>query len=194
MSLINDALKRAKEVQTNNPPPAADNLHLRPAEPASQPKKSIGLVLPATGVTVVLAALFSFWQLRGGNHAPLTSETEVTARASARHSDALTPRVEPARLESPASSTPALASNSPAIPDVQMAAATNAQAVAQTEPPKPALPQLKAIIFNPRRPSALIDGKTVFVGDKVREFRVTAITPVSATLASLTQTNVLTLE
>lgn len=71
---------------------------------------------------------------------------------------------------------------------------TNAPPVAQVEPPKSVPPQLRAIIFNPTRPSALIDGKTVFVGDKIREFRVIAITPVSATLASVTQTNVLTLE
>lgn len=70
MSLINDALRRAKEVQTNHPPPKPENLPLRPAEPATQPKKGIGLVIPATAMTVLLAALFSFWQFRGETARP----------------------------------------------------------------------------------------------------------------------------
>jgi hypothetical protein len=52
---------------------------------------------------------------------------------------------------------------------------------------------LQAIIFNPKRPSAMIGGKTLFIGDKVGDLRVVAIDKNSATLAGGGQTNVLTL-
>jgi hypothetical protein len=60
-------------------------------------------------------------------------------------------------------------------------------------PPKPAPLRLQGIVFNPARPSAMINGKTVFVGEKVGEFRVGAITQNSATLISGSQTNLLEL-
>ena len=65
--------------------------------------------------------------------------------------------------------------------------------------PPPVSPQtpplrLQAIVFNPKRPSALISGKTVFVGDKVGNSRVVAIDQESATIAGAGKTNVLTLE
>ena len=60
-------------------------------------------------------------------------------------------------------------------------------------PPKPPLPKLQAIVFSPARPSIMISGKTLFIGDKLNEFRVTAIDRESATLVGAGQTNVLTL-
>jgi hypothetical protein len=70
---------------------------------------------------------------------------------------------------------------------------TNAPSLADT-PPKPAPPKLQGIVFNPRRPSALINGKPVFIGDRVGEFHVIAIDQESATLAGAGQTNILTLD
>jgi hypothetical protein len=54
--------------------------------------------------------------------------------------------------------------------------------------------KLQAITFNPARPSAIVSGKTVFVGDRFREFRVLKIGVDSITLVNETQTNVLTLD
>jgi hypothetical protein len=59
--------------------------------------------------------------------------------------------------------------------------------------PKPALPKLQAIIFSPTKPSVIIGGKTLFIGDKLSGFRVAAIDRESATLVGPGQTNVLTL-
>ena len=53
--------------------------------------------------------------------------------------------------------------------------------------------RLQAIVFNPRRPSAMIGGKTLFVGDRVGDMRVMAIDKESATLTGAGQTNVLVL-
>jgi hypothetical protein len=60
--------------------------------------------------------------------------------------------------------------------------------------PKPAPPKLQAIFFNPRRPSAILSGKTVFIGDRFGEFRVAAITQTSVTLSNAAQSLVLSLE
>jgi hypothetical protein len=61
-------------------------------------------------------------------------------------------------------------------------------------PPKTPPLRLQAIVFNPKQPSALISGKTVFVGDKLGDTRVVAIDRESATLVKSGQTNVLSLE
>jgi hypothetical protein len=53
---------------------------------------------------------------------------------------------------------------------------------------------LQAVFFNPQHPSAVIEGKTVFVGDSVRDLKVVAIASKSALLISATETNLLTLE
>jgi hypothetical protein len=50
------------------------------------------------------------------------------------------------------------------------------------------------VLYNPARPSAIVGGRTVFVGDRIREYRVVRITADSVTLVSPTSTNVLTLE
>jgi hypothetical protein len=60
-------------------------------------------------------------------------------------------------------------------------------------PPKPAPLRLQAIIFTPRRPSAMISGRTLFIGDKLGDLRVVAIGKDSATLAGAGQTNILSL-
>jgi hypothetical protein len=49
--------------------------------------------------------------------------------------------------------------------------------------------RLQAVIFNPRRPSAIINGRTLFIGDRVEEMRVVSITADSATLVGAGRTN-----
>jgi hypothetical protein len=51
---------------------------------------------------------------------------------------------------------------------------------------------LQGIVYS-KRPSAVINGKTLFVGDRIREFRVVAITPDTAILSGAGRTNVLSL-
>jgi len=60
-------------------------------------------------------------------------------------------------------------------------------------PAKPAPLKLQAIVFNPSRPSAIINGRTLFIGDKMGALRVVAIGEDTATLAGSGLTNVLTL-
>jgi hypothetical protein len=53
--------------------------------------------------------------------------------------------------------------------------------------------KLQAIVFDPKRPSAIISGKSVFIGDKIGDLRVLAITQESVTLVGGGQTNLLVL-
>ena len=77
---------------------------------------------------------------------------------------------------------------SPLTPDGN----TNSATVAEAQPPKPPPLKLQGIVFS-QRPSAVISGKTLFVGDRIREFRVFAITQDTALLVGGGRTNVLSL-
>ena len=215
MSLINDALRRAKDTQQQTPAPPSPNLPFRPVEPAPQSAgRGQGLLLPVALVVVALLSLLSAWQWFQQRNS--TGTTEVNAR---------TPRVAPAIPSPQRASAPAVASrtqpdataqpDSPASPatgaatslaaddaaaatnaplaDVQESDAAKTAAMAPPPPPKPAPLRLQAIVFNPRRPSAMISGKTLFVGDKLGDLRVVAINKDSATLTGGGLTNVLSL-
>jgi hypothetical protein len=85
---------------------------------------------------------------------------------------------------------------SPSIPvSSEPAPAANALPAAPSEAPLPAPPaiRLQAIVFHPTRPSAMINGKTLFLGDMLGEMQLVAIGRESATLVGAGQTNLLTL-
>jgi hypothetical protein len=214
MSLINDALKRAKEAQPQAAPPPVPNLQLRPIEPAQYTRHTLGLILPVTLAVAALLLLFFVWQSAQRNGS--TQPTEVKARTAmtanpttapqpaaasvAAAPAAPVPAAPPAPSTLPAAGTPhlpaATAVSVPANPPVaeaQDGGVTNTTAVAEVPPPKPAPPRLQAIIFSPTRPSVMIGGKTLFIGDKLNGFRVTTINQESAMLVGAGQTNVLTL-
>jgi hypothetical protein len=220
MSLINDALKRAKEANQQTPLPQAD-LPLRPVEPGQQRGlRGLGLLQPAGLAVAALLVLFLVWQLAHTRQA--TGPIEAAARTAPAPQITPTPPpalvsadagaaapavgtrpgwpVQPASAPAPVSApTGALAADptvewtNALVADTQERDATIATPVAAPAPPKPAPLRLQGILFNPRRPSAMISGKTVFVGDKVGGFRVAAIDQDSVTLAGAGQTKVLSL-
>jgi hypothetical protein len=81
------------------------------------------------------------------------------------------------------------------VPQQPAAQETSAPAtvVTQEEPISKPAPKLQAVVYDPKRPSAIISGKSVFKGDKVGEFSVVGITQESVTLVGSGQTNVLVL-
>jgi hypothetical protein len=196
MSLINDALQRAKTVQQIHPPPVAD-LPLRPIEPAQQQTRGPGLVLPATLATVLLTGFFSWWLLNRTTHAAKAPETTPAIAASVASAPIVSSPAPGKAIEPPAT-IPTKAADPVAAATATNASARGAAAVnepaATVEVAKPASPKLQAITFNPARPSAIVSGKTVYVGDRFREFRVVKIDPDTVTLANGTQTNVLTMD
>jgi len=186
MSLINDALKRAKDAQQKSPPAAAEELQLRPATAAPAPKSNLGMLVPLVAAVCAIAVLLLVWQGR-----QKTAAREVT--------------VEPKSVAPPAVVAPV---TKPVVLVQPVVAATIPAPAAPVAQPKPAVApvpapvasapvfdlKLKAIFFTPGHPTAIISGKTVKVGTVIKGFRVSALTEGSATLVSATQTNVLTLE
>jgi type IV secretory pathway VirB10-like protein len=171
MSLINDALKRAKQAQQQGSP-ETPKVQFRPVEAAQQPvKKNHTAIWIAVVIMAGLIIGFVFRQLTRENKN--SNPKEVKAR-----------EIDPAT--SIAKETAPVAPG-PAVPD--------GSASAHADTPSEAKPaaKLQAIVFDPRRPSAIISGKSVFVGDKIGDLRVVAITQESVTLVGGGQTNLLVL-
>ena len=121
-------------------------------------------------------------------HHPAAATPQAPTAAPAEPAPVLTVATEEAK---PAQTPPvALLPSRETNQGAAAAKATVAKAPAAE--PAPSL-RLQAIIFNPRRPSALISGRTVFLGDKFGELRVTRISPTSVTLSGPGRTNLLEL-
>ena len=167
MSLVNDALKRAKQAQKEHPPPTPE-LAFRPVEPANegQPGSPLLFIGAFLGLVIVVGVGgLLIWSV--------TSKPGPDLHAEAR------PVADP---------VPAVVSPEPTVtPPV----ATNSQPEV-VEPPKPEF-KLQGIFFNPTRPSAVVNERTVYVGDRVSGMHVRAITPKAVILTSATTTNVLSL-
>ena len=192
MSLINDALKRAKDAQPQNPPPAGGPA-LKPAEAATEKSasnaKSLLYIMVAC---VVFGNALLFFAVQKKKEAPLAIPTQPAATVAPAVAVA-TPAPPTAKAE-PAPGGAAIPTPVAAPVEVE----TNSVAAAPVaavppEPPKPAPLKLQSIMFNPSRPSAVVSGKFLLVGDKVQGFRVTAIEQEMVTLVGNGQTNVLSL-
>lgn len=191
MSLINDALKRAQKAQAQTPPPAQPAADLRPAEPVSYAWHGIGLLLPAALALVALLTLFLVWEMarqRTNVEVRAATPPQATSPTPAQASDHAVDAA-PAQITPPPRNTaPPTTTSSPT------ATAVGTNAPASDDTAKPSAPKLQAVIYNPRNPSAVINGRTVFRGDRVGPFRVVTITADSATLVGEGQTNRLSLE
>ncbi|MEJ0088231.1 MAG: hypothetical protein WDM80_00510 [Limisphaerales bacterium] len=160
MSLINDALKRAKQTQHNSNPVAAPAMErpLQPIESGLQDQGS-NLIWPV--------AIILFLLLFAGLFIAISSVGHVTKQA------AVDPMPAPAPVVQVAAATPP-----PAPPVVDTPKITA---------PKPA--RIQGIVYDPVTPYAIISGKTVFVGDAVDGQRVTFISRNAITLVGNGQTN-----
>ena len=172
MSLINDALKQARQSQQNNPP--SGQPPLPPVESVSRGGMNWFLLV---AIVLLLAVAGFFIGLSLSRHTP-----PVAALATV---PAITPEPLPIQLaESVPNSTPAV-TNAPSVSN---------EVADVPPPPPPPEPKLQGILFDPTRPCAIVDGATVFVGDRTGEFRVTAISKDKVTLKSGTGIKVLSLD
>jgi hypothetical protein len=175
MSLINDALRRASQSQqekiSGGPP-------LRPVEPKRG--GGMGWILPAVIILLIAAAFFFIGMAMSKRKpSPVATTPEISpaqqvVTAPATAATAAVPVSAPASIPSPAISNVnevAVISNS--VPPPQ-----------PSPPPPPPPPQLKlqGIFYTPPQPSAIVNGKTVFVGDSVGDFTVKEITKNSVVL------------
>ena len=141
MSLINDALKQARQSQQQNPPSALPPM--RPVAPA--PRGAADWLLPLAVIALVVAAIFFIWLALARHKMPVAKAPEIPA-------------------------TPAVARVTSAPP------VSNIVAVVPL-----VLPKLQGIVYG-EKSWAIVDGKTVYVGDRVGNFRVKEIFPNSITL------------
>jgi hypothetical protein len=195
MSLINDALKRAKQAQKNQPPTGTFGPQFRPAEPTLRKSSNLNRFLPLAIFIVMAFIILLVWSLSHKNESQKLSQKTTATQIPAAP---LQPAPVPENIMTPARALEPIAAAKPTVSVVSnpapMVKETPAPLMPAPAVPKPAPPRLQAIFYNPQRPSAIIDGKTVMIGDKLGEFRVRDITQNSATLTSAAQTIVLTLE
>jgi len=194
MSLINEALKRAKQAQQENPP-ATPALEFRPVEPSqSASRRTTLLIVGMTLVVILILGLAGtlIWFVFKSDRASLP----IAARVAETPLPALPSEVKPAPVPTPATEVlPAVAPATgqqfehPDEPNTNRVP-VGAEIVEAIQPP--AL-KLQGIFFSPSHPSAVVNGKTVYLGDRVNGFRLVAVSPVAATFVSATETNVLSL-
>ena len=163
MSLINDALKQARQSQQPNPPPGQPSL--RPVAPI--PRGVAHWMLPLAVIALVGAAAFFIWLALAGHKMPPAKAPELSATQPA------SPAPAPAPAPTPVPVPPvAIATSKPVV-------SKNVAAVQSLLPP----PKLQGIFYG-RKSWAIVDGNTFYVGDLVDNFRVKEISPNSITLES----------
>ena len=136
MSLINDALKQARQSQQQNPPSAAPRRCVRSH---AAPRGVADWILPLAVVALVGAAAFFIWLALARHKTPPAKAPELSA-------------TQPAP---PAPPKPVVA---PAVSNI-------VAAVPSTLP----LPKLQGIVYD-QKSWAIVDGKTVYVGDSIARF------------------------
>lgn len=177
MSLTNDALKRAKQTQQDNPP-ATPPLEFRPVEPGQRERRRTSLLF--VGFSLVVVAVVGLCTSLAW-YVSQKSAPALLVEASADH------KQRAARTNAPTPTKPALVE----IPEA--ANTNNATVSAGGEVVNPAPLKLQGIFFNPKNPSAVVNGRTVYLGERVAGFFVLAMSPSSVTFANATSTNVLSL-
>ena len=207
MSLINDALKRATQTQpATNPAPAIG----QPMEPAP-PHRAVGIPNYFTPV-LLFVICGSFWFIfKGWDAARQTSVAQILAPqpvvAQAREIVADEPEDIPptnsAELPIPQNRQFALNDGPTPMPAVsiqppQVATAKPPQSdgvlpVSAREVPAANRFRLQGIFYRPSSPSAVINSKTVYVGDTIADAKVKSIDQRSVVLDLGSQTQVLTL-
>lgn len=216
MSLINEALKQAGQTGVNAVPSASPRAVgvLRPAASTSHSRPLLLILLPVTLIAALAMAYLVFKQAWSNAPEPVPVADNRPTAASKPAEDWFQP-MTPAAKSAPATvapvapsspATPGVASVSdsagaPTAPPVSAPAATPvpaapamtmaaAPATAPATPPPPAF-RLQGITFSASAPSALVNGRTVFVGDEVDGAMVTRIDQRSVTLAVEGRTQVL---
>jgi hypothetical protein len=209
MSLINDALKRAKQAEAQRSAQTTPGPRLQPVEPVPEGKRISNLLMPGLAVAFIGVTLFLAWRVlhTGGSVQPVVAAQPAAGTATTIAVAPPTPAQQvPPTLEAKPnaqSSSPLPAPNA-SVESAPASSPTPSQAapVAEVSPPsvtplalteKPAPLRLQGILYRPGHPAAMIGGKMVFIGDKLGEWRVSAIDQESATLIAAGQTNILTL-
>jgi hypothetical protein len=186
MSLINDALKRARESDKSRPSGPPPMRPLQPVYGASGGQ--FGWLLPVIVAIVLVLSGWIFWKWHQASHHVLMAKPAPALTAKAPPA----PSPAPAHASAPApASRPAQGAAAPP-PVVPRPAPVAAKAAKPLPEPAPAAPEveapwptpltLQAIIFSTTHPLALINGKSVGPGDTVAGVTVAKINRTSVML------------
>jgi hypothetical protein len=181
MSLINDALKRAKEDLVI--PPPSSTLQLKPVDDRVRPAPSRPF-WPFVAL-LVLGLIGLFYAVRQGGSSNPSSHPDfgaVQARVTTPAEIAL-PTPPPA-VETPQATAEELA---------YFGDDDSLDAFLDEEQPAKPVFKLQAIIYQPKNPLAIINGKSVFRGDRVGNLKVVSISQSTVILAGAGLTNTLSL-
>ena len=186
MSLINDALKRATETQSANPPTPELNVSMQSVE--QRPRAGLPIYFTPVLLFVISGAcwfLVKGWDARrqaGVSPAPIIVQARETATASG------STETETA-LSIPANRSFAL-NDAPTVSASETAPAGSAI----QEPAAAPIFKLQGIFYRPNKPSAVVNSKTVYVGDLILNGKITAIDRQSVTIDVGGATQVLTFQ
>ena len=166
MSLINDALKRAREKQPQGPVSGAPPLP--PVEPPARGGNGWILALAAILFLAAAGLFVGMAMFKAKTPTPLAAKAPEVSKP---------PPVQPVPalvVAEPVPAPPPIKSNS-----VPAAVSNDAPATPSPVSPPPAvpeqLPKVQGVIFNAARPVAIVDGKAVYAGSSVGDFRVKEI-------------------
>lgn len=191
MSLINDALKRAKEAQPATTPTLEPQQPMQPVEP--QPETACSKALPPYFLPAVLIVLSgACWFLIKGWEAKRQAglyPTPIVVQAREAAADAENATETQSLAPAPANPSTLSGSNS-----ADVAQTRTTEPTPEGASPLPPTFKLQGIFFRPSNPSAVVNTKTVFVGDFINDAKVTSIDRQSVTLVYEGQTKVLTLQ
>ena len=193
MSLINDALKKARKAQ---PAGASANApDLLPVEAAAGGRGGSIFTLPfIIAMVLVLAGVLLWAWYRSGQVMVVRGNSSAASQPSEPRAK-VAPIVAPAKTETPTTVT--TVASIPASDASANAGSTNVlMAAATIEAPKAAGPayKLEGIFYSPKKPSAVINGDLVYVGSRVEAGQVVAIDEESATVVTTAgETNLLVL-
>jgi hypothetical protein len=189
MSLINDALKKARKAQPAGAS-SADVPDLLPVEADASARGGSIFTLPfIIAVVLVLAGALLWAWYRAGQVVIVRGNTSAATVSAATQASEPTKIVAPTILTTAAKTETATsgtaAASTPAVVASADVSAANVLPVA-AEVPKPAATvyKLEGIFYSAKRPTAVINGDLVSVGSRVEAGRVVAIDEESATVVT----------
>jgi len=202
MSLINDALKRATRNQpTTAAVPAPEPV--APMQPVEYRRRGLPwYFFPALLAILAVACWFIVKGVQARRQATDPASSPILVKAREPKAETPAPSAAPAPIvEAPVATPPAALSTPTPSPTTTQPAPTATEASATPpspapepiEAPKPAF-KLQGIFFRPANPSAMVNGRSVWVGSRFDGATVKTITRESLTIEVNGQTQVLTLD
>lgn len=182
MSLINDALKRANQNSAAAPAPSSAPPSMVVAGSAPVRRGGSSWAMPALVVGMIGCSAFFFWKWRQSSQAapipaaamaPAETSAQVVAPSAAPHVPGVPTQPAPAPTVTAATplppAAPAPAAVSP-IPPTAPAAPVLETALPDTTPIR-----LQAILYRLRNPTAILNGRTLEIGQSVAGARLVDI-------------------